>query len=386
MSNKEHEKRFIPLSKPQIAQEDIETVTKVLKSGRLSIGPYTELFEKAIAEYVGVKYAAAVSSGTSALHLILKALNFGKGDLLIVPSFTFVASANVALYENGSVTFVDIDPITMNMDIEHFKTIVEENFSKFRRIFLMAVDIFGHPLDWDKVNIFAEKYDVTVVEDSCEALGSEYKGKKVGTFGVAGAFAFYPNKQITTGEGGVVVTNSEKIYKLSVSLRNQGRGEGQGWLSHNYVGYNYRIDEMSAALGWSQMQRLDEIIEKRAKVAERYKALLKDLPLEVPVVMDYVTKMSWFVYVVRLPQGTPSAVRDKIIQKLENEGVQCRNCFSPVHLQKPYRELGWKEGMLPVTEDISQRTIAIPFYTDMEQEDQEYVAQKLRIVLETFLK
>ncbi|ANE40762.1 polysaccharide biosynthesis protein [Fervidobacterium sp. SC_NGM5_O18] len=386
MSNKEHEKRFIPLSKPQIAQEDIETVTKVLKSGRLSIGPYTELFEKAIAEYVGVKYAAAVSSGTSALHLILKALNFGKGDLLIVPSFTFVASANVALYENGSVTFVDIDPITMNMDIEHFKTIVEENFSKFRRIFLMAVDIFGHPLDWDKVNIFAEKYDVTVVEDSCEALGSEYKGKKVGTFGVAGAFAFYPNKQITTGEGGVVVTNSEKIYKLSVSLRNQGRGEGQGWLSHNYVGYNYRIDEMSAALGWSQMQRLDEIIEKRAKVAERYKALLKDLPLEVPVVMDYVTKMSWFVYVVRLPQGTPSAVRDKIIQKLENEGVQCRNYFSPVHLQKPYRELGWKEGMLPVTEDISQRTIAIPFYTDMEQEDQEYVAQKLRIVLETFLK
>ncbi|MFN3328355.1 MAG: DegT/DnrJ/EryC1/StrS family aminotransferase [Fervidobacterium pennivorans] len=386
MSNKEHEKRFIPLSKPQIAQEDIETVTKVLKSGRLSIGPYTELFEKAIAEYVGVKYAAAVSSGTSALHLILKALNFGKGDLLIVPSFTFVASANVALYENGSVTFVDIDPITMNMDIEHFKTIVEENFSKFRRIFLMAVDIFGHPLDWDKVNIFAEKYDVTVVEDSCEALGSEYKGKKVGTFGVAGAFAFYPNKQITTGEGGVVVTNSEKIYKLSVSLRNQGRGEGQGWLSHNYVGYNYRIDEMSAALGWSQMQRLDEIIEKRAKVAERYKALLKDLHLEVPVVMDYVTKMSWFVYVVRLPQGTPSAVRDKIIQKLENEGVQCRNYFSPVHLQKPYRELGWKEGMLPVTEDISQRTIAIPFYTDMEQEDQEYVAQKLRIVLETFLK
>lgn len=386
MSNKEHEKRFIPLSKPQIAQEDIETVTKVLKSGRLSIGPYTELFEKAIAEYVGVKYAAAVSSGTSALHLILKALNFGKGDLLIVPSFTFVASANVALYENGSVTFVDIDPITMNMDIEHFKTIVEENFSKFRRIFLMAVDIFGHPLDWDKVNIFAEKYDVTVVEDSCEALGSEYKGKKVGTFGVAGAFAFYPNKQITTGEGGVVVTNSEKIYKLSVSLRNQGRGEGQGWLFHNYVGYNYRIDEMSAALGWSQMQRLDEIIEKRAKVAERYKALLKDLPLEVPVVMDYVTKMSWFVYVVRLPQGTPSAVRDKIIQKLENEGVQCRNYFSPVHLQKPYRELGWKEGMLPVTEDISQRTIAIPFYTDMEQEDQEYVAQKLRIVLETFLK
>lgn len=386
MSNKEHEKRFIPLSKPQIAQEDIETVTKVLKSGRLSIGPYTELFEKAIAEFVGVKYAAAVSSGTSALHLILKALNFGKGDLLIVPSFTFVASANVALYENGSVTFVDIDPITMNMDIEHFKTIVEENFNKFRRIFLMAVDIFGHPLDWDKVNIFAEKYDVTVVEDSCEALGSEYKGKKVGTFGVAGAFAFYPNKQITTGEGGVVVTNNEKIYKLSVSLRNQGRGEGQGWLSHDYVGYNYRIDEMSAALGWSQMQRLDEIIEKRAKVAERYKALLKDLPLELPVVMDYVTKMSWFVYVVRLPQGTPSAVRDEIIKKLENEGVQCRNYFSPVHLQKPYRELGWKEGMLPVTEDISQRTIAIPFYTDMEQEDQEYVAQKLRIVLETFLK
>lgn len=384
--DKTYEKRFIPLSKPQITNEDIDIVVNVLKSGRLSIGPYTEMFENAISNYVGSKYAAAVSSGTSALHLILKALNFGKGDLLIVPSFTFVASANVALYENGSVTFVDIEPETMNMDIEHFKTVAEENYNKFRRIFLMAVDVFGHPLDWDKINLISEKYDIIVVEDSCEALGSEYKGKKVGTFGMAGAFAFYPNKQITTGEGGIVVTNNEKIHKMSVSLRNQGRGEGQGWLSHDYVGYNYRIDEMSAALGWSQMCRLNEIIEKRMQVAKRYEMLLRDLPLQLPVVKDYVTKMSWFVYVVRLPRGTTSFTRDAIMQNLESEGVQCRNYFAPVHLQKPYRELGWKEGMLPVTEEISQRTIAIPFYTDMTLEEQEYVAEKLRAVLEKFLK
>lgn len=378
------EQRFVQLSKPQITDDDIRVVTEVLKSGRLSIGPYTEMFEKSVANYVGTEFAAAVSSGTSALHLILRALGFGKDSLLIVPSFTFVASANVALYEGGNVEFVDIEPDTMNMDISHFEYVAQKNLGKYKKLYLMAVDVFGHPLDWNKVIDVCNKYGIVIIEDSCEALGSEYNGRKVGTFGEAGAFAFYPNKQITTGEGGIIVTNNEKVYKMAISLRNQGRGEGQGWLSHDYVGYNYRIDELSAALGWSQMRRLDEIIDKRDTVAQMYEKLLRELPIETPKMMNYVTKMSWFVYVIRLPKGTTSNIRDNIIKYLENEGVQCRNYFSPVHLQKPYRELGWKEGMLPITEEISQRTIALPFFTDITYEEQKYVSCKLKDALYKF--
>ncbi|HOJ94392.1 MAG TPA: DegT/DnrJ/EryC1/StrS family aminotransferase, partial [Fervidobacterium nodosum] len=228
------------------------------------------------------------------------------------------------------------------------------------------------------------KYGVKIIEDSCEALGSEYKGKKAGAFGIAGAFAFYANKQITTGEGGIIVTNDEDIYKISKSLRNQGRGEGESWLAHEYVGYNYRIDEMSAALGWSQMKRIDDIIGKRDKVAQRYNHLLSNLGVKTPVVKDYVTKMSWFVYVIQLPESVNRQKRKKIMEYLENNGVQVRNYFEPVHLQKPYRELGWKEGMLPITESVAERTLALPFYTDLIQEDQEYVVEKLKEALEIF--
>jgi len=359
-------------------------VIDVLKSGRLSIGPYTEAFERSIADFVGLKYAVAVSSGTSALHLILRASNFKQDSLLIVPSFTFVASANVARFENGNVVFVDIEEDTMNVDPKGLEYTLEKYSKDYSDIYFMGVDVFGHPLDWDTIMTICKKYNVKVIEDSCEALGSEYKGKKAGTFGIAGAFAFYANKQITTGEGGIIVTNDDQIYKLFKSLRNQGRGEGDGWLSHEYLGYNYRIDEMSAALGWSQMKRIEEIIEKRNKVAKRYNQLLSNLPVETPVVKEYVTKMSWFVYVIRLPKNTSKETRQKIMNYLENEGIQVRNYFEPVHLQKPYRELGWKEGMLPITEEIANRTIALPFYTELNMEDQEYVVEKLRQALELF--
>lgn len=375
----------IQLSKPQINESDIDVVVQVLKSGRLSIGPYTEAFEKSIADFVGLKYAVAVSSGTSALHLILRAANFNQNSLLIVPSFTFVASANVALFENGNVVFVDIEKDTLNVDPKALEYTLEKYSKKYSDIYFMGVDVFGHPLDWDIVMTICEKYNVNVIEDSCEALGSEYKGKKVGTFGIAGAFAFYANKQITTGEGGIIVTNNERIYKLSKSLRNQGRGEGDSWLSHEYLGYNYRIDEMSAALGWSQMKRIQEIIEKRDQVAKRYNQFLSNLPVETPVVKNYVTKMSWFVYVIKLPETVKRETRQKVMNYLENHGIQVRNYFEPVHLQKPYRELGWKEGMLPVTEQIANRTIALPFYTELEVEDQEYVVEKLKEALELFI-
>ncbi|MFN6992077.1 MAG: DegT/DnrJ/EryC1/StrS family aminotransferase [Fervidobacterium sp.] len=377
-------RKKIQLSKPQIIESDIAVVSDVLRSGRLSIGPYTEAFERVISEFTGVKYAVAVSSGTSALHLIIKSLGFNEKSLLIVPSFTFIASSNVALFENGKVSFVDIDPDTMNTDPNALEEALHKYSNIYSDIYFMGVDVFGHPLDWESILRVCERYNVKVIEDSCEALGSEYKGKKLGSFGLAGAFAFYANKQITTGEGGIIVTNDENIYNLSRSLRNQGRGLMGHWLEHEYIGYNYRIDEMSAALGWSQMKRIVEIIEKRNIVALRYNKLLEDIEIETPVVKDYVTRMSWFVYVVKLPKYTSKNVRDKVINYLVENGVESKNYFEPIHLQKPYRELGWKEGMLPVTEEVSQRTIALPFYTELSLEDQEYVVFTLKKALELY--
>jgi len=381
--NKAMNQLSVPLSRPQITDEDITVVTSILKSGRLSLGPFAKLFEESIATYIGVKFAVAVSSGTAALHLILKALGFSKGDILIVPSFTFIASANVGLFENGEVVFVDIEPDTLNLDPAHFEWQLERLSKKGKRIYLMAVDIFGHPVDWDRIYKLREKYEFTIIEDSCEALGSEYKSRKAGTFGIAGAFAFYPNKQITTGEGGVLVTDDEKVAHLAKALRNQGRLEGAAWLEHELLGYNYRLDEISAGLGWSQLKRIKEIINKRNEVAERYSKLLKYV--ELPVVKDYVTQMSWFVYVVRLPKGTTRFQRNEIIKYLGEHGIEARNYFEPVHLQRPYRELGWAEGMLPITEEVSQRTLAIPFYTDITPEQQEYVAYHLEKAMENIL-
>ncbi|MBB6063228.1 dTDP-4-amino-4,6-dideoxygalactose transaminase [Thermosipho japonicus] len=374
----------IPLSNASISKEDIDEVLNVLKSGRLALGPYLEKFEDIVAKYIGVKYAIAVNSGTSALHLILKSLSFQEDDIILVPSFTFIASANVALFEKGVPVFIDIEKDTGNIDpdaIEEFMEMVHSGKTKYdpKKVkFLMAVDIFGHPLNWEKIIKIAEKYNIQIIEDSCEALGSEYKGKKCGTFGKAGAFAFYPNKQITTGEGGIIVTNDEKIAHLSRAMRNQGR-TNNGWLSHEIIGYNYRLDEMSAALGYSQMKKIDYIIEKRNKVAMYYNKILDFV--ETPTIKDYVTKMSWFVYVVKLPEGVDI---NKVINYLSENGIESRNYFSPVHLQPLYRNLGYKEGMLPVTEELSKRTLAIPFYTDLKKEDQDKVAYYLKKSIELF--
>ncbi len=369
---------MIKLSSPQITDGDIEVVVEILKSGQLSIGKYTLLFEEIVANYVGSKYSVAVSSGTSALHLILKSLNVSSGDILFVPSFTFIASANVGVFEGMEIKFIDIEDETYNMDLNHLEYVLKHS-DKNKKKFLMAVDVFGHPLDWDNVLKICEKHDVTVIEDSCEALGSSYKGKKCGTFGVAGAFAFYPNKQITTGEGGIIVTDDENIAKLSKALRNQGRGEGSSWLSHTYLGYNYRIDELSAGLGYSQMKRIDNIVEKRNEVADRYRALLKDSAIKCPVVKDYTTTMSWFVYVVTLDEKID---RDSVLNYIISKEVQVRDYFAPVHLQTPYRKLGWKEGDLPVTENISKRTLALPFYTDLEYDSQRIVSEVLKEAIE----
>lgn len=369
----------IPLSNAYIDKSDILEVLKVFETERLALGPYTEKFENEIANFTNSKYAIAVNSGTSALHLIIRALGFKEGDILISPSFTFISSANVALFEKGTVHFIDIEKDTLNLDPE----ILEDEIKKLRQktnknIFLMAVDIFGHPIDWDKVIPICEKHNVKIIEDSCEALGSEYKGKKCGTFGIAGAFAFYPNKQITTGEGGIIVTNDEKIYNLSKAMRNQGR-TSRKWLSHEILGYNYRLDEISAALGYSQMKKIDYIINKRNDVAEYYNKILDFV--ETPTVKDYVTKMSWFVYVVKLPENTNI---NKVIEYLAENDIESKNYFAPVHLQPIYQKFGWKEGMLPITEKMSKRTLAIPFYTNLKKEQQEKVAFYLRKAIELF--
>ncbi len=383
----------IPLSKPFIEEDDIETVLTVLMSDRLSMGPYTEMFEKSISEYTELKYTVAVNSGTSALHLILRSLEPEDGDYVLVPSFTFIASVNVALFERLIPVFVDIDPETFNVSPEALEdTLIRISRGKLRvgdetvdfkkAKFFMGVDIFGQPMDWDEILKLTEEYGLKVIEDSCEALGAEYKGRKLGGFGVAGAFAFYPNKQITTGEGGVVVTNDERIYRLSRSMRNQGRGEDGKWLYHVRLGYNYRMDEMSSALGWSQMRKIDRILDMREEVARRYTDMLKNVEgVRPPVVKDYTTKMSWFVYVVLLDERID---RERVMEFMEENGVQVRNYFYPVHLQPFYMKMGHGEGELPTTEDVSRRTLALPFYTDMKEEEQRKVVDVLKEALNRF--
>jgi len=383
---------MIPLSKPDINEEDVKVVVKVLKSGRLSMGPYTEKFEKVVSEYVNAKHGVAVSSGTAGLHIVLKAMEVKRGDYMIVPSFTFVASANVALYEGAIPLFVDVEKETLNVSKDSLEDllirikkgkvkILDEVVDPNRVKYFMGVDIFGHPLNWDEILEVTNEWGLGVLEDSCEALGAEYKGKRVGKFGVAGVFAFYPNKQITTGEGGVVVTDDESIAKLVRSMRNQGRGEENEWLLHVRLGYNYRIDEMSAALGYSQMLRIDEILEKRKQVAENYNELLKDYEwVKTPPVKEYVTRMSWFVYVIRL---SPDVNRDRVMKYMEEKGVQVRNYFQPLHLQPFYRKtFGYDEGMLPITEEESKKTLALPFYNDLSLDEQKVVAETLREAVE----
>ncbi|MGB9683159.1 MAG: DegT/DnrJ/EryC1/StrS family aminotransferase [bacterium] len=368
----------IPMSAPDLDESDINEVLEVLNSGRLALGPKAREFEELMADYVGTRYAIAVSSGTAGLHILVRALGIGPGDEVLVPSFTFSASVNAILYERATPVFVDVESETYNLDPED----LERKITK-RTKAVMAVDIFGHPAEWDRILKVAEKYNLKVIDDSCEALGAEYKGKKIGQFGDAACFAFYPNKQITTGEGGIIVTNNPSIEKLARSLRNQGREEMGSWLEHERLGYNYRMDEMSAALGVSQLKKIETFLEKRERVARMYTEKLKDSPwVRPPVVKPYV-RMSWFVYVITLEKGLD---RDRVIEKMEEMGIPARGYFSPIHLQPYIREMfGTKEGMLPITEDISKRTLALPFHNNLKVEEIEEVARILREVIKACL-
>ncbi|MEK7658884.1 MAG: DegT/DnrJ/EryC1/StrS family aminotransferase [Patescibacteria group bacterium] len=369
---------MIPLSKPDITDKEKKAVLGVLKTSCLSLGKKYKEFEKIMAEFAGVKYAVAVNSGTSGLHLIIRAMGINEGDEVITTPFSFIASSNCILFEGAKPVFIDIDENTFNIDV---KKIEEKITAKTKAI--LAVDIFSQPADWQELKRIAKKHNLYLIEDSAEAIGSKYKGKKCGSFGDAAVFAFYPNKQITTGEGGVILTNDKKIYELCQSMANQGRKVKNGkWLEHIRLGYNYRLDEMSCAIGISQMRRIKEILRKRAKVAGLYnKKLMLIEDLEIPYI-EQGNKLSWFVYVVKLSQKFTGKKRDKIIKKMGEKGIQCGNYFQPIHLQPFYKkEFLYKKGDFPVCESISGRTLALPFFNDLTEKEIDFVARNLKEIL-----
>jgi len=349
---------IVPMSSPDLNEEDIRAVVEVLSSDVLALGPKAEEFERRVADYVGRKYAVAVNSGTAALHLIVKALGLKPGDEVLVPSYTFAASVNAVLYEDCVPVFVDIEADTKNIDPHDL-----ERKTTARTKAVMVVDVFGHPAEWDAILELAEEHGMRVIDDCCEALGAAYKGRRIGQFGDAAAFSFYPNKQMTLGEGGVIVTDDPDIARLCRSLRNQGRAEMGTWLYHERLGYNYRLDEMSAALGVSQLKRLDNFLAKRERVAATYTERLQGHRSVLPPTVRPHTLMSWCLYVVSLAEGLN---RDAVIQAMETQGIPTRAYFSPVHLQPFVRQKwGCKEGDLPVTESVARRTLALPFFNNL---------------------
>ena len=368
----------IPMCEPDITAAEREAVDEVLRGTTLSIGPRLELFERRIAAYVGARHAAGVSSGTAGLHLCMLAAGVGEYDLVLTTPFSFVASANAIMYVRARPVFVDIEPNALTIDPQRLadtaRVVSRRHGRRLKAI--LPVHVFGQTADMDPILEIAERHGLAVIEDACEAIGATYKGRPAGTIGDAGAFAFYPNKQMTTGEGGMVVTNHHGWDALFRSLRNQGRDVFDGWLAHSRLGYNYRLDELSAALGAVQAQRLDELLEKRARVAAWYEERLASLEgVERPGPAAWTTRMSWFVYVVRL---APRHDRDRLIRELEARGVPARPYFPPIHLQPFYRgRFGLRPGDFPVTEAAGASCLALPFFGTMREEQVDYVCGAL---------
>lgn len=418
----------IPLSRPDITDLEKEKVLEVLNTPNLSLGPKLDEFEEKFANYIGSKYAIAVNSGTSGLHTCIKALDIKDGDVVFTTPFSFISSANCILFERAKPFFIDIDEKTINIDANKLcdtaKKFKDNNQSMTA---ILPVHIFGRPCEMEEIMELAEKHELKVIEDACEAIGAKYlyvnpkapifedrnirkkagaeisinksiiheksddnKGnhketskkdaiwKKVGTFGDCGTFAFYPNKQITTGEGGMIVTDDENINMLCRSLRNQGRSENRGWLQHARLGYNYRMSDINCALGIAQLERIDEILSKREKVARLYNERLEETEeLTIPQ-FEENKKISWFVYVVRLTNKFSREDRNLILNRLKKKGIGCSNYFSPIHIQPFYGKIfGYKKGDFPIAEKVSERTIALPFYNNLKEEQIDCVCENL---------
>ncbi|MEM9065222.1 MAG: DegT/DnrJ/EryC1/StrS family aminotransferase [Planctomycetota bacterium] len=378
----------IALSGPDISHREIQLVNEVLRSGRLSIGPMQERFEQLVADRSGCQHGIAVSSGTSGLHLVLHALGIGPGDEVITTPFSFVASANVIVYTGATPVFVDLHPTSLNMDPDRVEAAITPKTKA-----ILAVEALGNPAHMDAYAQIAAKHEVPLIEDSCEALGGSHAGRPCGSFGRAGVFGFYPNKQVTTGEGGMIVTDDSRLAELCRSLRNQGRpttqtGSGRdgsdrgSWLAHERIGYNARLSEIAAAIGIGQMERLDELLMRRKMVAELYFEKLADHPDLVLPTVDPKSDMSWFVFVCRLAAGFTAEERDRVIKGLRNHDIGSAPYFPCIHLQPPYREMfGFREGLFPIAESVSQRTLALPFHTGLSEREIDLVAQTLGLML-----
>ena len=375
----------IPLSLPDITDDEVRAVVSTLRSGRLSIGPAVEDFEDLVAQRIGRGHAIAVSSGTAGLHLSLAALGIGPGDEVITPAFSFVASASCIDTAGATPVFVDCDPRTLNMNVAEVEAKITE-----RTRAIIGVEVFGNPAGMAELAALSAKYEIPLIEDACEGLGGRLRNDPIGSFGRAAVFGFYPNKQITTGEGGMIVTDDSRHADLCRSLRNHGRapnnadrGDGLGsWLDHARLGWNYRLNELSAALGAAQMRRLDELLEQRQRVAESYtRRLLGVSDLILPTIEEH-TFMSWFVYVVRLSDRFTAHDRDEIIEGLRRHDVGAGNYFPPIPSMPAYRQkLGTKAGDFPVAESVSQRTIALPFFTRLTQREIDLVCQTLELMM-----
>ena len=366
----------IPLSCPDITQAERDAVNHVMAGTQLSLGPKLLEFESIVARYVGARYAVAVNSGTSGLHLALKAMDIGQGDEVITTPFSFIASSNCILFDGGKPVFVDIDPDTWNLDPAGIPAAVTP---KTRAI--LAVDVFGQPADFDPIWETARRHKLRVVEESCEALGASYNGRMAGTLGEVGAFGFYPNKQVTTGEGGIVLTDDPELYTRIASYRNQGRSTGDGWLAHVRLGYNFRLSEINCALGIAQMNRIGQILANRARVADCYLRRLADIPRLRTQKIIPKARISWFVMVVRLADDYTRADRDRILDKLKAAGIGCSNYFPPIHLQPFYRDMGFAEGDFPLCEALADRTVALPFHGRLSESDVDTVCKTLRDLL-----
>jgi perosamine synthetase len=352
----------IPLSSQDITDAEIQAVTEVLRSDRLSIGPRTEAFEAAVAARAGRKHGIAVNSGTSALHLCVRSLGLGAGDEVITTPFSFIATTNCLLFEDARPVFVDIDPDSYNMDPAATEAAVNEN-----TVALLPVEVFGNTRHFDAYEEIAGRHDLKFIEDSCEALGGVLDGRPAGSFGDFGTFAFYPNKQITTGEGGMIVTDDDAMAELCRSMRNQGRAT-EAWLSHARLGFNYRISEVTAAIGEVQMRRLDEILAKRRRVAALYDDALSNVEqIHLPPMAER-ENASWFVYVVRLADEFTGEDRDRVLKHLRSRSIGCNNYFTPIHSQPYIQErLAIREGQFPMTEHVAARTIALPFFANLSE-------------------
>ncbi len=365
----------IPLARPEIGVREEELALEVLRSGRLSLGPMGERFERDLATWLGVDDAVAVSSGTTALHLGVRAHGWGTGDEVLTSPFSFVASANCLLYEGAKPVFCDVDPVTLNLDPLAAEAAVGE-----RAAGILPIHIFGYPAAMPELEALASQHGLGILEDACEALGAvDSEGRAVGARGNLATFAFYANKQMTTGEGGMIVPgNPEQAARLR-SERNQGRATDMGWLDHGGLGFNYRLADLAAALGVAQVERLDSLLARRAEVASLYEQRLAGVAgVEAPIAGRGQERRSWFVYVVRLGEGID---RDATIARLAERGVASKAYLPCIHLFPHLRELGYREGQFPVAEAASARSLALPFFPALGEAEVDRVCQELAAAL-----